>query len=80
MPFFLGKGGVISSNNPNQQRASALFLMLVMNAIVFYNKAVFGERIVKDMEGMNMHPAFWQYINFIGQFRIDIYKNKNVDG
>lgn len=72
---FWGKGGVISSNNPNQQRASVLFLMLVMNAIVFYNKAVFGERIVKDMEGMNMHPAFWQYINFIGQFHIDIFKN-----
>jgi len=67
---FWGKGGVISSNNPNQQRLSALFLMLVMNAIVFYNKAVFGERIIKDLEGVNMHPAFWQYINFIGQFHI----------
>jgi TnpA family transposase len=68
---FWGKEGVISSNNPNQQRESALFLMLVMNAIVFYNKAVFGERIEKDLEGVNMHPAFWQYINFIGQFHID---------
>jgi TnpA family transposase len=67
---FWGKGGVISSNNPNQQHMSVLFLMLVMNAIVFYNKAVFGERIIKDLEGANMHPAFWQYINFIGQFHI----------
>ena len=45
--------------------------MLVMNAIVSYNKAVFGERIEKDLEGVNLHPAFWQYINFIGQFHID---------
>jgi TnpA family transposase len=68
---FWGKGGVISSNDPNQQRASALFLMLVMNAIVFYNKAVFGERIEKELSDVNMHPAFWQYINFIGQYYID---------
>jgi len=80
---FWGKGGVISSNNPNQQRASALFLMLVMNALrsvfdqtffkslVFYNKAVFGERIEKELSDVNTHPAFWQYINFIGQYYID---------
>ena len=68
---FWGKGGVISSNNPNQQLMSALFLMFVMNAIVFYNKAVFGERIAKDLGDVNMHPAFWQYINFIGQYHID---------
>jgi len=71
MLFFGEKSGVISSNNPNQQRASALFLMLVMNAIVFYNKAVFGERIGKELGDVNMHPAFWQYINFIGQYHID---------
>jgi hypothetical protein len=42
--------------------------MLVMNAIVFYNKAVFGEKIEKELEYVNMHPAFWQYITFIGQY------------
>ena len=76
---FWGKGGVISSNNPNQQRVSVLFLMLVMNAIVFYNRAVFGERIVKDLKGVNMHPAFWQYINFIGQFRLVVFTNSTWD-
>ena len=68
---FWGRGGVISSTNQNQQRASALFLMLVMNAIVFYNKAVFGERIEKNLKDVNMHHAFWKYINFIGQYHID---------
>jgi hypothetical protein len=32
-----------------------------MNAIVFHNKAVFGERIAKDLVGVTMHPAFWQF-------------------
>lgn len=68
---FWGRGGVISSNNQNQQHASALFLMSVMNAIVFYNKAVFGERIEKNLKDVNMHPAFWKYSNFIGQYHID---------
>lgn len=67
---FWGNGGVISSNNTNKQHASALFLMLIMNAIVFYNKAVFGEKIEKDLDGVNMHPAFWQYINFIGKYSV----------
>ena len=68
---FWGKSGVISSNNPNQQRMSVLFLMLVMNAIVFYNKAVFGERIENELGDVKMHPAFWQYINFIGRYHIN---------
>jgi TnpA family transposase len=67
---FWGNGGVISSNNTHKQHASALFLMLIMNAIVFYNKAVFGDRIEKDLDGVTMHPAFWQYINFIGKYSI----------
>jgi len=67
---FWGNGGVISSNNTHKQRASALFLMLIMNAIVFYNKAVFEEKIEKDLAGLNMHPAFWQYINFIGKYSV----------
>jgi TnpA family transposase len=67
---FWGNGGVISSNNTHKQRESALFLMLIMNAIVFYNKAVFGEKIEKDLAGLNMHPAFWQYINFIGKYSV----------
>jgi TnpA family transposase len=67
---FWGNGGVISSNNTHKQHASALFLMLIMNAIVFYNKAVFGERIEKDLDGVTMHPAFWQYINFIGKYSV----------
>jgi len=49
---FWGRGGVISSNNTYKQRVSALFLMLIMNAIVFYNKAVFGERIEKKLENI----------------------------
>jgi hypothetical protein len=44
--------------------------MLIMNAIVFYNKAVFGEKIETDLDGVNMHPAFWQYINFIGKYGV----------
>ena len=67
---FWGRGGVISSNNTYKQRVSALFLMLIMNAIVFYNKAVFGERIEKKLDGVTMHSAFWQYINFIGKYNI----------
>jgi TnpA family transposase len=63
-----GNRGVISSNNTLKQQESALFLMLIMNAIVFYNKVVFGERIAKDLVGLTMHPAFWQYINFIGKY------------
>jgi TnpA family transposase len=63
---FWGNRGVISSNNTHKQQESALFLMLIMNAIVFYNKAVFGEKIKKDLDGVTMYPAFWQYgvINF----------------
>jgi hypothetical protein len=49
--------------------------MLIMNAIVFYNKAVFGERIENDLDGVTMHPAFWQYINFIGKY--SVYKIVN---
>jgi TnpA family transposase len=67
---FWGNRGVISSNNTHKQQESALFLMLIMNAIVFYNKAVFGEKIKKDLDGVTMHPAFWQYINFIGKYSI----------
>jgi TnpA family transposase len=67
---FWGNGGVISSNNTHKQQESALFLMLIMNAIVFYNKAVFGEIIEKDLNGLNMHPVFWQYINFIGKYSV----------
>jgi TnpA family transposase len=67
---FWGNRGVISSNNTHKQQEAALFLMLIMNAIVFYNKAVFGERIEKDLNGVTMHPAFWQYINFIGKYSI----------
>jgi TnpA family transposase len=67
---FWGNSGIISSNNIHKQHESALFLMLIMNAIVFYNKAVFGERIEKDLNGLNMHPVFWQYINFIGKYSV----------
>jgi TnpA family transposase len=67
---FWGNSGIISSNNTHKQHESALFLMLIMNAIVFYNKAVFGERIEKDLGGVTMHPAFWQYINFIGKYNV----------
>ena len=67
---FWGNSGIISSNNTHKQHESALFLMLIMNAIVFYNKAVFGERIEKDLDGLNMHPVFWQYINFIGKYSV----------
>jgi TnpA family transposase len=65
---FWGNGGVISSNNTHKQRASALFLMLIMNTIVFYNKAVFGEISEKQLDGVTMHSAFWQHINFIGNY------------
>jgi len=54
----------------HKQQELALFLMLIMNAIVFYNKAVFGERIAKELDGVTMHPAFWQYINFIGKYNV----------
>jgi TnpA family transposase len=40
---FWGNGGVISSNNTNKQHASTLFLMLIMNAIVFYNGSFWGK-------------------------------------
>jgi TnpA family transposase len=67
---FWGNGGIITSNNTHKQHASALFLMLIMNAIVFYNKTVFGEKTEKDLDGVTMHPAFWQHINFIGKYTI----------
>ena len=67
---FWGNGGIISSNNTHKQHGSALFLMLIMNAIVFYNKTVFGEKIENDLNGVTMHPAFWQYINFIGKYTV----------
>ncbi len=67
---FWGNGGIISSNNTHKQQESALFLMLIMNAIVFYNKAFFGDRIEKDLDGVKMHPVFWQYINFIGKYSV----------
>jgi TnpA family transposase len=67
---FWGNGGIITSNNTHKQHVSALFLMLIMNAIVFYNKTVFGEKIETDLNGVTMHPAFWQHINFIGKFNV----------
>lgn len=67
---FWGNGGVISSNSTYKQHASALFLMLIMNAIVFYNKAAFGEISEKQLDGVTMHSAFWQHINFIGKYNI----------
>jgi TnpA family transposase len=67
---FWGNGGIISSNNIHKQHGSALFLMLIMNAIVFYNKTVFGAKIENDLNGVTMHPAFWQHINFIGKYNI----------
>jgi TnpA family transposase len=67
---FWGNGGIISSNNTHKQHVSALFLMLIMNAIVFYNKTVFGEKIINDLNGVTIHPAFWQYINFIGKYTV----------
>jgi TnpA family transposase len=67
---FWGNGGIISSNNTYRQHASALFLMLIMNAIVFYNKAAFGEPSEKQLDGVAMHSAFWQHINFIGKYNI----------
>lgn len=67
---FWGNGGIITSNNTHKQHASALFLMLIMNAIVFYNKTVFGEKTEKDLDGVTMHPAFWQHINFIGKYTV----------
>jgi hypothetical protein len=44
--------------------------MLIMNAIVFYNKAAFGEPSEKQLDGVAMHSAFWQHINFIGKYNI----------
>jgi hypothetical protein len=45
------------------------------NRAEFWNKFqdafFFGERIEKDLGDVDMHPAFWQYINFIGQYHID---------
>jgi hypothetical protein len=43
------------------------------NRAEFWNKfqdAVFGERIENDLDGVTMHPAFWQYINFIGKYSV----------
>jgi hypothetical protein len=37
---------------------------------VFYNKTVFGEKTENDLDGVTMHPAFWQHINFIGKYNI----------
>jgi TnpA family transposase len=67
---FWGRKGVISSNDPFRQRLSALFLMLIMNAIVFYNKACLGPRIENELGFIKYSPVFWQHINFIGRFRI----------
>jgi len=67
---YWGRKGVISSNNPFRQRLSALFMMLIMNAIVFYNKACLGPRIENELGNIKYSPVFWQHINFLGKFLI----------
>ena len=67
---FWGRKGVISSNNPLQHQKSALFLMLIMNAIVFYNRSVLWNQINNELGNSLIHPTFWQHINFIGRYRI----------
>lgn len=68
---FWGRKGVISSNNPLRQAHSSLFLMLVMNAIVFYNRFYLGDHMKNELGHLDYHPVFWQYINFIGRFCVD---------
>ena len=67
---FWGKGGVISSNDRIKQQESALFMMLIMNSIVFYNACVYGDRSLKRSNGTSLTPVFWQYINFLGKYDV----------
>lgn len=68
---FWGRKGVIASNNPERQFLSAQFLMLVMNAIVYYNRAELGLIIEERLKEGRLSPVFWQHINFIGRFRLE---------
>ena len=67
---FWGKGRVVSSNNPYRQYLSILFMMLLMNSIVLYNKAMLGPHAKSELGSIGLIPAFWQHINFLGKYRI----------
>ena len=65
---FWGKGGGISSNDRIKQQESALFMMLIMNSIVFYNACVHGDNSSQESDGTSLTPVFWHYINFLGKY------------
>ena len=68
--IFWGKGRVIASNNPQHQQEIILFLMLVMNAIVFYNAYKYGDEIEKYSELGELTSIFWEHINLFGTYDI----------
>jgi len=65
---FWGKGGGISSNDRIKQQESALFMMLIMNSIVFYNACIHGDNSSQESDGTSLTPVFWHYINFLGKY------------
>ncbi len=67
---FWGKGGTIASNNPQRQQEIALFLMLIMNAIAFYNAHRYSDEIGKYLKSGRIIPIFWDHINFLGSYDI----------
>jgi len=67
---FWGKGGVITSNDRIKQQESALFMMLVMNSIVFFNVCVHGDNGSQESNDTSLTPVFWQYINFLGKYDV----------
>ena len=67
---FWGKGGVITSNDRIKQQESALFVMLIMNSIVFFNVCVPGDNSSQESNDTSLTPVFWQYINFLGTYDV----------
>ncbi len=69
---FWGRGGVISTQDPIRQQVTALCLMLLMNSIVFYNKAELGLTMEECLGDIMASPVFWSHINFLGEYHIGL--------
>jgi hypothetical protein len=59
--------GLFAPNFTAKKKASS---KKKLSEILKYNKAAFGEISEKQLDGVAMHSAFWQHINFIGKYNI----------
>jgi TnpA family transposase len=66
---FWGHGGRMRTNDTQRQAINALYMMLVMNSIVFYN----AERYKKIFQNIREScPATWEHVRLLGDYRFTL--------